>query len=62
MNLLSIFGKQAIKIVQHLVDESEIDDLPDDEKENYDPSISPTMFSNLKIDLNKIFLKNDIID
>ena len=45
-----------------LMDEDDFEDLTDTEKESYDHTISLTIFDNLKINLNKIFLKTDIID
>lgn len=45
-----------------LMDEVEFEKLTEDQKKEYTTIISPTMFDEIKIDLNEIFEKLDFVD
>ena len=53
-------GVYNLKTTVFLLDEIEFDLLTEEEKQNYDSTISPCMFDDLVIDLNKIFFKSDL--
>ena len=55
-------GKYDLKTIVTLIDKAKLDELTKEQQENYTSIIKTSVFDGLEIDLNKIFLKTDLLD